>query len=111
LPNIAMTVCEPFEANLSAHARTISLEAGKGSTLELTAEHVPEESEIELKDLPAGIQWRTLGREGDQITLMIQAAPETRAGTYDISAQVKVAGKWASSETIALSVSDFRSLN
>jgi hypothetical protein len=104
LPNIAMTVCEPFEASLSAHARTISLEAGKSSTLELTAEHIPEKSEIELKDLPSGIRWHTLGREGDQITLMIQASPETPAGTYDVSAQVKVAGKWASSETIALSV-------
>ncbi|MDQ6708476.1 MAG: hypothetical protein M3Z85_21160, partial [Acidobacteriota bacterium] len=104
LPNIAMTVCDPFEPSLSAHAKTISLESGKTSTLELTAEHIPQKAEIELKELPAGIQWHVLGRQGDQITLMIQASAQVPAGTYDISAQAKVDGKWASSEVIALSV-------
>jgi hypothetical protein len=104
LPNISMTVSEPFEAALSARARNVSLDAGKSITVELTAEHVPEDSEIEVKDLPAGIQWRMLGRQGDQITLQIQAPPQSAEGTYDISAQAKVAGRWASSEIIGLSI-------
>ena len=104
LPNIAMTVCEPFEASLSAHARSISLEAGKKATIELTAEHIPEKAEIELRGMPARVRWRMNGRQVDQITLILEAASDAPAGTYDISAQTKIAGRWASSETITLSV-------
>ena len=85
-------------------SRTFSVEAGKSSTIELTAEHVPENAEIELKDLPPGIQWHTLGRQGNQITLTIEASRQAPAGSYDISAQTRVAGRWASSDTIAISV-------
>ena len=104
LPHIEMTVCEPFEPSLSVQSRSFSVEAGKSSTIELTAEHVPESAEIELKDLPPGIQWHTLGRQGNQITLTIEASRQAPAGSYDISAQTRVAGRWASSDTIAISV-------
>lgn len=104
LPNIAMTVCEPFEARLSAHSRSISVEAGKKATIELTAEHIPEKAEIELRGMPARVRWRMNGRQLDQITLILEAASDAPAGTFDVSAQTKIAGRWASSETITLSV-------
>jgi hypothetical protein len=104
LPNIAMTVCDHFDAILSARARSVTLEAGKTATVELTAAHVPEDAEIQVKDLPAGIRWRNNGRQGDQITLLLEASPQAPAGTYDISAQAKVGGRWAATEPIAISV-------
>ena len=104
LPNIAMTICDPFDSSLSAHARSVTLETGKTATLELTAVHVREDAEIQLKDLPAGIQWRNNGRQGDQITLLLEASPQTPAGTYDVSAQAKVGDRWVASEPIAISV-------
>jgi hypothetical protein len=104
LPNIAMTVCDPFDASLSAHARSVKLEPGKTATVELTATQIPEAAKIELKDLPPGIEWSVNGRQGDQVTLLLKAAPQVPAGIYDISAQANVNGRWAASESIALSV-------
>jgi hypothetical protein len=104
LPAIAMTVCEPFSASLSAHARSVQLEPGKTATVELTAAHIPEAANIQLKDLPAGVEWRVNGRQGDQITLLLEASSQTLAGSYDISAQANVDGRWAATEPITLSV-------
>jgi hypothetical protein len=104
LPNIALTVCDPFDASLSAHTRSVTLESGKTASVELTAVHVPENAEIQVKDLPAGIQWRNNGRQGDQITLLLEASPQTPPGTYDISAQARVGGRWAATDPISISV-------
>jgi hypothetical protein len=104
LPEIAMTVSEPFDARIDAANTRITLEPGKAGTVELMAEHVPENAPIELKDLPAGVQWRVNGRQGDQLTILLEASQQATPGAYEFSIQAKSGSRWASSETINLSI-------
>ena len=52
LPQITMTVVEPFEARLSAETQTLSLSQGGSATFGLTAENCPEGKNIVAKGLP-----------------------------------------------------------
>ncbi len=108
LPNIAVTVCEPFAARLVSHTKALSLEPGKNATLEFGAEELPESTPLEMRDLPAGVGWRLLGRNKNQITVMLEARPDAATGSFDVSAQARVGDRWAASEPIALSIQQNR---
>lgn len=111
MPYIAMTVCEPFEANLSTQARTINLQRGKSATLELKLEHIPENTSFQLMNLPPGVTYGMIGRQAGQVTLMLEASPETPLGSYDISAEVQVGNRRAPSPLIALSIEPIAELS
>jgi hypothetical protein len=82
--------------------RTLRLERGKPATIELTAENIPDNASFRLLDLPAGVQYRMLGRQGSQITVSLEASAEAPAGTYDIAAETEVGSRKAPSPPIAL---------
>ena len=102
VPAITMTVVQPFAPQLSTGVRTLRLERGKPATIELTAENIPESASFRLLDLPDGVQYKMLGRQGSQVTVSLEASPEAAAGTYDISAETEVGSRKAPSPSIAL---------
>jgi hypothetical protein len=104
LPAITMTVVQPFPAELLTDVRTLRLERGKSATIELKAENVPEDSHIRLLDLPAGVQYRVLGRQGATVTVAIEAGSEAKEGIFEISAETEVGSRRAPSPPIALSI-------
>ncbi len=104
VPAILLTVVQPFTAELQTRVRTLGLERGKSATIELTAENVPEGAPFRLLDLPNGVQYRLLGRQGSQMTISLEASAEAPVGTYDISAEADVGRRKAPSPAIALSI-------
>ena len=102
VPAITMTVVQPFAPQLLTGVRTLRLERGKPATIELTAENIPESASFRLLDLPDGVQYKMLGRQGSQVTVSLEASPEAAAGTYDISAETEVGSRKAPSPSIAL---------
>src|SRR5207245_3626749 len=104
LPAITMTVVQPFSAELLTDVRTLMLERGKSTTIELKAENVPEDAQFRLLDLPEGVQYRVLGRQGAQVTVALEAGMEAKEGTFEISVETDVGSRWASSPLIALSI-------
>jgi len=105
LPNVSMTVVEPFDVRLSAESVEISLQQGGMATLELRAENLPDDSVVQLINLPAGVGCRLAGRENNGITFNLEAASDASPGISDISAEVKVGNRWASTRPIKLTVS------
>lgn len=104
LPAATMTVVQPFDAKLMTDVRTLRLARGKSATLQLTVEKVPEESQFRMVNLPDGVQYRVLGRQGAQVTVSLEAGPETFTGTYDIAAETQIGNRKAPSTNIALSI-------
>jgi len=102
VPAITMTVVQPFAPQLLTGVRTLRLERGKPATIELTAENIPESASFRLLDLPDGVQYKMLGRQGSQVTVSLEASAEAAAGTYDISAETEVGTRKAPSPPIAL---------
>src|SRR5207245_6561307 len=102
LPAITMTVVQPFSAELLTDVRTLRLERGKSATIELKAENVPEDAQFRLLDLPEGVQYRVLGRQGAQVTVALEAGMEAKEGTFEISAETDVGSRRAPSPSIAL---------
>ena len=64
-----MTVVQPFSAALVTDLRTLRLERGKSATIELKAENVPDDTHFRVLDLPDGVQYRVLRRQGGQVTI------------------------------------------
>ena len=102
LPAITMSVVPQFAPQLTSRVGTLRLERGKPVTIELTAENIPEGAPFRLVDLPAGVQYKMLGRQGSQVTVSVEAGAEALAGTYDISAETEVGSRKAPSPSIAL---------
>lgn len=104
LPAITMTVVQPFDAELMTGVKTLRLEPGKSVTLELTAENVPADAPIRLVGLPAGVEYRLLGREGSQVTVSLEASEAVEVGTYEISAETELGRRRAPTGMIGLRI-------
>ncbi len=105
LPQISMTVVEPFQARLSTQERSLSLNRGTSATLEVKTEKVPEDSVIQVMNLPAGVTYKVLGRQGDLVTLSLDAASDTAVGTFRLSVQTRVGDRWAATRPFELTIS------
>ena len=86
LPSIGMTVVSPFDAKLVPQNKNLRVEQGKSVEQTLKLENVPENGAIDLFDLPRGVKARSLGRKGDQETIILEAAADAEPGTFAISA-------------------------
>ena len=104
LPAITMTVIPPFDAELLTEVRTLRLGRGKSATLQLKAEKIPEQAQFRLINLPDGVLYRVLGRQGSQVTITLEASPQASIGTFDIAAETEVGNRKTPSASIALSV-------
>jgi hypothetical protein len=104
LPQVAMTVVEPFDAGLSSKTPTLSLSRGGSVTLELEAKNLPQDAEIHLKELPEGVSFAVTGRQENQITLRLEATPAASLGKYEFSAEARVGDRWAPTGPIQLAV-------
>ena len=104
LPQITMTVVEPFEARLSTETETVRLSQGGSATLELTAENCPEGTNIVAKVLPSGVAFKLAGREGDEIKIQLDADEDAPLGSYEFSVEAQVGNRWAPTQAITLTV-------
>ncbi|MEP6538966.1 MAG: hypothetical protein ABJF23_26760 [Bryobacteraceae bacterium] len=104
LPAITMTVVQPFSAELLTETRKLGLDPGKSTILQLKAENVPEDAQFRLINLPDGVQYRVMGRQGSQVTLSLDAGPGAAVGTFDIAAETTLGSRKATSASIVLSV-------
>jgi hypothetical protein len=82
----------------------LRLDRGKSATIELKAENVPEDARFLLVNLPDGVQYRVLGRQGSQVTLSVEAGAEAPVGTFEIAAETNIGNRRASSPPISLSI-------
>ena len=103
LPRIEMTVVDPSEVRLSSADRALALSRGGHAALALTAENLPEDADLRVTGLPQGVSFKS-SRQGDQITVMLDAAHEAELGSFDISAEARLADRWAPTGLISLSV-------
>ena len=104
LPQITMTVVEPFEARLSAETQTLSLSRGGSATLALTAENCPQSANIVAKGLPSGVAFKLAGREGDESKIQLDADEDAPLGSYEFSVEAQVGNRWAPTQPIILTV-------
>lgn len=58
LPTASLTVVEPWEARLSMAERSVVVVRGGQATLELRAERLSADAEVQGRDLPGGIDSR-----------------------------------------------------
>ncbi|PYV93753.1 MAG: hypothetical protein DMG05_00380 [Acidobacteria bacterium] len=105
LPYISMTVIEPFEVRLSAEVPSVDLQRGTTVTLDLKAENLPKDSNVQVVNLPSGVTYRLIRWQNDQITLSLEAAPDASLGLFDISAEAQIGNRWAPTRPIPLTVS------
>ena len=103
LPRIEITVVEKSEARLTSTQSALALSAGGHASLELQAEGLPAQSDLRVAGLPPGVSFAT-SREGDRISVTLDALPETVPGSYDISAEARVGQLWAPTGVISLLV-------
>ena len=94
---------EKSEARLTSTQSTLALSAGGHASLELQAEGLPAQSDLRVAGLPPGVSFAT-SREGDRISVTLDALPETVPGSYDISAEARVGQLWAPTGVISLLV-------
>jgi hypothetical protein len=104
LPTISMTVVQPFPARLTSDVRTLRLEQGKSATLDLKAVSIPKDASFRFLDLPEEVQYRVIGREGDKISLSLEAGKQTAAGTYEIAAEADLGSRRVASPSIVLTI-------
>lgn len=105
LPGISMTVTEPFDARISADQGEMDLRQGSAATLDLKTENILQDSRVQVTNLPAGVSYRLTSHETDRVTLSLEAAPDATLGVSDISAEVNIRNRWASTRPIKLTVS------
>ncbi len=103
LPRIEITVVEPPEGRLSSADRTLSLTQGGHAAVALTAENLPEHAAVRVAGLPRGVSFESR-RQADQITLTLQADSEAEVGSFDISAEARIASRSVSTGVIALTI-------
>jgi len=99
-----MTVVEPFDVRLSAEPPELDLRRGATGMLVVKTENVPKDAGIQLMNLPAGVAYRVAGRETEQTTFSLEAAPDAGVGVADISAELKVGKRWAATRPLKLTV-------
>ena len=111
LPAIVITVCEPSEGQLSISSNQFSLRQGENTTLELQVQQVPEPAMIQLMNLPGGVKYRELGRQGEQVTLMLEAGPESSPGTTEFTAGLQIGKRWISTPILQLQILPLRKIS
>lgn len=105
LPAINLAVIAPSNAVLTTKAKTVRVErGGEPATLELTAENLPESVPVRLLDLPPGVEYKVLGRQGTQVTVAIEATHRAETGSFEVSAEAESAGRRTASPSITLVV-------
>ena len=103
LPRIELTVVEPWEARLSSASQRLTLPQGAHATLQLTAENLPANADVDVKGLPPGVAFE-VSRQGSQVTVRLDANAEATLGSFDISAEARVGDRWAPTGVIALTI-------
>ena len=103
LPSIELTAVEPPEARLASKAKSVTVVQGGQATLELAAEDVPEDSDVRVEGLPPAVGFKA-SRHGDQVIVTLEATPSAPVGSFDISAEALVRGRWAPTGVIALKI-------
>ncbi len=111
LPAIVITVCQPLEGQLSISSNQFSLRQGETTTLELKVQQVPESAPIQLINLPEGVKYRELGRQGEQVTLMLEASPETPPGSTEFTAELRIGQRWISTPILQLQILPLRKIS
>ena len=104
VPQVSVTVCDPFAGRLTPLAEKLELRRGDSTTLALKAEGIPEEASFHIMNLPSGVTYRLAGRQEDQVTLTLEVSPSTPVGLFEISVETKITDRWASSRPIPCSV-------
>ena len=103
LPEIEVTVVEPWKVRLSADQAKLAISRGGHATLEVQAEHLPSDADIQVKGLPSGVDSR-VSRQDDRFTVTLAANSEVSPGLFDISAETRVGGRWVATGAVALEV-------
>ncbi len=111
LPAIVMTVCQPPEGQLTISSNQFSLRQGETTTLELKVQQVPESATIQLINLPEGVKYRELGRQGEQVTMMLEASPESPPGTSEFTAESRIGKRWISTPILQLQILPVRKIS
>jgi len=104
VPRIEFTVLEPFEPRISASPPSLSLRRTGTVEMELTLKNLPEDADLQIRDLPEGVGYRLGGRREDKLTVYLEASEEAPLGEYDISAEARIDGRWAPSPPLRLKI-------
>jgi hypothetical protein len=109
MPEIDMTVYDaPPPAEISLPPEALKLERGKSSSVTATVKGIAEASRIAIKDLPTGVTQRIVDRQGDHVTLSLEASSTAPLGSFEVSVEAQVANRWVSSEPQVLSIQSAR---
>ena len=103
LPSVEMTVVEPTNERLSSSARTLEIARDGHASLKLTAENLPENAEVRVKGLPAGVAFESR-RQDSRVSIALSAASSAPVGSFDISAEARVGERWVPTGVIVLTV-------
>lgn len=103
LPDVRVSVIEPAATRLATASGPVALQRGGRASLELAATGLPVESQLVLKGLPAGVTHEA-SRLDDRIMLSLQASGEAPLGSFSFSAEALVAGRWALTRAISLTI-------
>ena len=106
LPRVSMTVVESFESRLASEEPSVRLPLGGSTALTLSASSIPEEAAIRLANAPEGVSLRILRRDAGRITVQFSAARDARLVESKVSVEALVAGRWAATAPIALTLTD-----
>ncbi len=99
---IEMTVTAPFEPQIVTSKKSLKIQRGETIMLDLKTASLPEDAVIEIKDLPAGMSYKVKNREGENFALELTATDQASSGTFEITVEAKVNGRWVSTDVIAL---------
>jgi hypothetical protein len=104
LPQVSMTVCEPLPGRLEPASGTLSVKRKESTTLLVKASGLSEKASIQLVNLPSGVSYQLTGRQGDELTLLVEASPEASLGSFDVSAETELNRRRVTTPPITLSV-------
>lgn len=102
LPAITMTVVEPRDVQLLLETKSLTLRRGESADLELRAVNLPDSSQVIVRNLPSEVSYLVTGRQGDQITVQLEAGAGAQIGPSEFSVESKVDGRWASAGLVQL---------
>jgi hypothetical protein len=102
LPSVSMAVYDPFAPGISAEVATLSLKQNDKTSLNLRTVDVPGSATLEVKDLPPGVRWQVARREGERVTITLEASSDAPLGSFPVSAEALVDGRWAGAPPVTL---------
>lgn len=104
VPQVLLTVVEPFEARISAVEDSLQLLPGGSTTLTVKAAGISSDAEFRLGDVPSAVQYRVVERRADEVRIELQAAESAAGGEAEFVVEASAAGRWTASEPVRLSV-------